>query len=360
MSFDHVKIVRAITGLSAMQKLILFDLAGRADDNGYCWPSIPTIMKDTSIGKRQTVWSNLAILEAKSLVRVKKIDGRHNEYFLTLENAFKPGAETDRVSNSTGCKKGPGVGAETDLDQVLKGTPKIPLSNQEGTIISCPGSVEPDEKPKKKPKPLFAEDSEPYRLAKYMKDQLKAVLPTLKEPNLQTWAHDFDVALRNDERMADARFVAQVIKWAARDSFWRTNCQCPATLRNQFDKLTAKMARQGLVGNDNLPCNEVMELFHKHLPSNPKIKLFDRNLLAERWNNEIVVRLKASGRSTDPQERLSYLESCFIQASKSDILTGRKLMPDGTPYFVTLNALLEKEKFMKLVNGEYDNREPLV
>ena len=76
MSFDHVKMVRAITGLSAMQKLILFDLAGRADDNGYCWPSIPTIMKDTSIGKRQTVWSNLAILEAKSLVRVKKIDGR--------------------------------------------------------------------------------------------------------------------------------------------------------------------------------------------------------------------------------------------------------------------------------------------
>ena len=35
-------------------------------------------------------------------------------------------------------------------------------------------------------------------------------------------------------------------------------------------------------------------------------------------------------------------------------------MPDGTPYLVTLNALLEKEKFMKLVNGEYDNREPLV
>lgn len=112
---------------------------------------------------------------------------------------------------------------------------------------SRPSSVEPDvERKPKTPRasPTFAEDSEPYRLAAYMRDQLAGVLPTFKEPNLQVWAHDFDVALRNDERMTDARFVAQVIKWVAGDSFWRTNCQCPATLRKQFDKLTARMAEE--------------------------------------------------------------------------------------------------------------------
>ena len=74
-----------------------------------------------------------------------------------------------------------------------------------------------------------------------MRDTLKANVPTLKEPNLQNWAQNFDVALRNDERMAEPPFVAEVIKWACSDLFWRTNIQSPDKLRKQFDQLTAKM-----------------------------------------------------------------------------------------------------------------------
>ena len=74
-----------------------------------------------------------------------------------------------------------------------------------------------------------------------MRNTLKANVPTLKEPNLQAWARSFDVALRNDERMSEAHFVAEVIKWACSDIFWRTNIQSPEKLRKQFDKLTAKM-----------------------------------------------------------------------------------------------------------------------
>ena len=74
-----------------------------------------------------------------------------------------------------------------------------------------------------------------------MRDTLKINVPTLKEPNLQQWARSFDVALRNDERMAEAHFVAEVIKWACSDSFWRANIQSPEKLRKQFDQLTAKM-----------------------------------------------------------------------------------------------------------------------
>ena len=89
--------------------------------------------------------------------------------------------------------------------------------------------------------PVFAEDSEAYRLAVLMRDTLKANLPTLKEPNLQAWARDFDIALRNDERMSESCFVAEVIKWACSDGFWRANIQSPAKLREKFDQLTAKM-----------------------------------------------------------------------------------------------------------------------
>jgi hypothetical protein len=87
----------------------------------------------------------------------------------------------------------------------------------------------------------IAEDSEPYKLAVLMRDTLQANVPTLKEPNLQQWARSFDVALRNDERMSEPHFVAEVIKWACSDIFWRTNIQSPDKLRKQFDQLTAKM-----------------------------------------------------------------------------------------------------------------------
>ena len=108
-------------------------------------------------------------------------------------------------------------------------------------------SPSPSPKPKGKEKDIktpcqvFAEDSDAYRLAAFMLETLKANLPTLKEPNLQKWASDFDVAIRNDPRMKDIRFVAQVIKWACSDDFWKANIQCPGKLRDKFDQLTAKM-----------------------------------------------------------------------------------------------------------------------
>lgn len=134
-------------------------------------------------------------------------------------------------------------GRETSLRSVSLSGPDGP-DVQNGTHPEEVPEASPEKKQaKKKPEPL-PEDSEPYRLAVFMRDQLQAMLPTFKEPNLSAWAHEFDRALRNDERMKDARFVATVIRWVANDGFWRTNCQCPTTLRKQFDKLTARMAEE--------------------------------------------------------------------------------------------------------------------
>lgn len=41
--------------------------------------------------------------------------------------------------------------------------------------------------------------------------------------------------------MSEPHFLAEVIKWACSDIFWRTNIQSPEKLRKQFDQLTAKM-----------------------------------------------------------------------------------------------------------------------
>lgn len=105
----------------------------------------------------------------------------------------------------------------------------------------APAAGNAEQEKEKRPESVFPEGSEPYRLAVLMRDTLKANVPTLKEPNLQQWARSFDVALRNDERMSEPHFVAEVIKWACADSFWRANIQSPEKLRKQFDQLTAKM-----------------------------------------------------------------------------------------------------------------------
>lgn len=89
--------------------------------------------------------------------------------------------------------------------------------------------------------PAVPEDSPAFKLATLMAETLKANLPTFKTPNLSKWAHAFDVAIRNDQRMANADFVAEVIRWACADDFWRANIQSPEKLREKFDQLTAKM-----------------------------------------------------------------------------------------------------------------------
>jgi len=84
----------------------------------------------------------------------------------------------------------------------------------------------------------------------FMRDELRRALPTFTPPDIQAWAREFDVALRNDARYADVRFVARVIRWVANDEFWRCNCQSPGKLRKQFDQLTARMEREAAKARD--------------------------------------------------------------------------------------------------------------
>lgn len=119
----------------------------------------------------------------------------------------------------------------------------VSLSEPDGPDVPAKNQEKKAPKPQSASEPI-AEDSDAYRLAVLMRDTLKANVPTLKEPNLQKWAHSFAVALRNDKRMAEPGFVSQVILWACSDVFWRANIQSPDKLREKFDQLTAKMEAQ--------------------------------------------------------------------------------------------------------------------
>lgn len=216
-------------------------------------------------------------LEAQGLVKRYEVSGERYLYIPKFLRHQKPHSN-EKASNLPPCEQGLSTKVESAFDQgtkhllpryeALRPSSLTPSSlPPEGKAFeepslrsgsSCRDSGESDEessdeklsgeekpksrKPKKaKPEPAFAEDSEAYRLAVFMRDTLKANVPTLKEPDLQKWAQEFDKALRNDERMGEARFVAQVVKWACSDGFWRANIQSPGKLREKFDQLTAKM-----------------------------------------------------------------------------------------------------------------------
>lgn len=77
--------------LPPSQKLVLLNLAGRADQAFSCFPSLPTICGDTNLS-RSTVLRALAALEAADLVfratrHRKNGSQRSNRYYLSHPDA---------------------------------------------------------------------------------------------------------------------------------------------------------------------------------------------------------------------------------------------------------------------------------
>ena len=56
--FENIKIVLGLAGITGTEKLILFALAIRANENGETWPSLETIMRDTCICDTSGIHAN--------------------------------------------------------------------------------------------------------------------------------------------------------------------------------------------------------------------------------------------------------------------------------------------------------------
>ena len=88
-------------------------------------------------------------------------------------------------------------------------------------------------------KQVYDVESIPYRSANYLLEKIREHKPDLKEPDIQKWADTMRLLIEKDKR--EPIKIAQVIDWATNDTFWRANILSADTLRNQWDKLTAKM-----------------------------------------------------------------------------------------------------------------------
>lgn len=74
---------------SLAKKLVLLSLADHANDEGYCWPSVRTIAKKSSVSERW-VSSCITELEKSGWVEVSIRNGKSNYYRLTPPTGFTP------------------------------------------------------------------------------------------------------------------------------------------------------------------------------------------------------------------------------------------------------------------------------
>ena len=100
-------------------------------------------------------------------------------------------------------------------------------------------------KPSSRNTKTYSEDSDSYKLASYLFEQIKeskrkrGLTFKGKTPNLQNWADDIRKLMDIDG--ADAQLVKDVINFATNDAFWSGNILSAANLRKHFEKLEGKM-----------------------------------------------------------------------------------------------------------------------
>lgn len=116
--------------------------------------------------------------------------------------------------------------------------------------------VEEEEEGKKKP------SSDALRLSGLLAELIagnnpgnRTIQPKAREKSIERWAADVDRMLRIDGR--DPQEVEEVIRWSQGDDFWRGNILSGSKLRQQFDKLTLQMRRDG---NKGRPSGEVVPI----------------------------------------------------------------------------------------------------
>lgn len=85
----------------------------------------------------------------------------------------------------------------------------------------------------------FAEDHPGMRLSRTLFQFMALRLPSLKEPNFQSWAREADMLLRIDGRTYEE--ADKVLRWSQKNPFWQRNILSPAKLRAQFDRLQMEM-----------------------------------------------------------------------------------------------------------------------
>ena len=170
------------------------------------------------------------------------------------------------------------------------------LSKKQPVIKDDTGVIKSDKKPLSKvmdtkerkkllQKKTFVSDSNEFRLASLLFNEIKKRNPGHKKPDLQKWSEFIDKMIRLDKR--DPQTIANVIAWCQADTGdgdngkwkgWQNNILSTSKLRDKFDDIVLKM-KPSHISPDSGDPGETMDEATWNAVMLPKtgIKYEDRN-----------------------------------------------------------------------------------
>lgn len=95
------------------------------------------------------------------------------------------------------------------------------------------------------------------------------------------------------------------------------------------------------------PHQKIIALYHEHMPMNPRIKI---------WEGARQDHLQARWRSDPKRQELRYWERFFKHCATSPFLTGQIDGRGGRPFRPSLEWMVKRENFMKIIEGNYHDK----
>ena len=96
----------------------------------------------------------------------------------------------------------------------------------------------------------------------------------------------------------------------------------------------------------NCPHDEIIALYHKILPANPRVKV---------WNDTRKGYLRSRWREDESRQDLSWWERFFTYISQSAFLTGRVDQSQRKPFIADLEWIVKPSNFVKIIEGKYES-----
>lgn len=96
----------------------------------------------------------------------------------------------------------------------------------------------------------------------------------------------------------------------------------------------------------NCPHDEIIALYHKILPANPRVKV---------WSDTRKGYLRSRWREDESRQDLSWWERFFTYISQSAFLTGRVDQSQRKPFIADLEWIVKPSNFVKIIEGKYES-----
>lgn len=232
--------------LSVTEKVMLAEIASLQSDDKGCYASNNHFSEHFGLS-RNRISEIISGLAEKGLIEVTLIrEGKQiKERQIYLSESIESILLGSRKTEQGGSRKIDGGWSENreEKEHILNNNKKISMSQNSDESRDDAESKFLDRNPEAKggcytPSGKHWGTEKDRVCAQYIFDRVMMVNSSAREPSWPEWCNVIRLMRVQDGR--NHREICDLFKWANTDDFWAENILSPASLRKQWDKLTAK------------------------------------------------------------------------------------------------------------------------